>query len=64
LGLTPKEDSTGPRRRLGAISKQGDVYLRMLMTHGARSLWSAIMPSGANSGGFIAARCASAVPVL
>ena len=42
LGLTPKEDSTGPRRRLGAISKQGDVYLRMLMTHGARSLlWHA-----------------------
>lgn len=42
LGLTPKEDSTGPRRRLGAISKQGDVYLRMLVTHGARSvLWHA-----------------------
>ena len=40
LGLTPKEDSSGPRRRLGAISKQGDVYLRMLLTHGARSfLW-------------------------
>jgi transposase len=42
LGLTPKEDSTGSRRRLGAISKQGDVYLRMLLTHGARSLvWHA-----------------------
>ena len=42
LGLTPKEDSSGPHRRLGAISKQGDVYLRMLMTHGARSvLWHA-----------------------
>jgi transposase len=42
LGLTPKEDSTGSRRRLGAISKQGDIYLRMLMTHGARSLlWHA-----------------------
>jgi transposase len=38
LGLTPKEDSTGSRRRLGAISKQGDVYLRMLLTHGARSV--------------------------
>lgn len=35
LGLTPKEDSTGSRRRLGAISKQGDVYLRMLLIHGA-----------------------------
>jgi transposase len=42
LGLTPKEDSTGSRRRLGAISKQGDIYLRMLMTPGARSvLWHA-----------------------
>ena len=42
LGLTPKEESTGSRRRLGAISKQGDVYLRMLVTHGARSLlWHA-----------------------
>jgi transposase len=42
LGLTPKEDSSASRRRLGAISKQGDVYLRMLLTHGARSvLWHA-----------------------
>jgi transposase len=42
LGLTPKEESTGSRLRLGAISKQGDVYLRMLGTHGARSLlWHA-----------------------
>ena len=42
LGLTPREDSSGSRRRLGAISKRGDVYLRMLLTHGARSvLWHA-----------------------
>lgn len=42
LGLTPREDSSASRRRLGAISKQGDIYLRMLMTHGARSvLWHA-----------------------
>ena len=42
LGLTPKEDSTALRRRLGAISKQGDVYLRMLLIHGARTvLWHA-----------------------
>ena len=42
LGLTPKEDSSGGRRRLGAISKQGDVYVRTLLTHGARSLvWHA-----------------------
>jgi transposase len=42
LGLTPKEDSSGSRRRLGAISKRGDVYVRMLLTHGARSVvWHA-----------------------
>jgi transposase len=42
LGLTPREDSSGTRRRLGTISKRGDVYLRMLLTHGARSvLWHA-----------------------
>ena len=42
LRLTPKEDSSALRRRLGAISKQGDVYLRMLVIHGARSvLWHA-----------------------
>jgi transposase len=42
LGLTPKEDSSALRRRLGAIGKQGDVYLRMLLIHGARSfLWHA-----------------------
>jgi transposase len=38
LGLTPKEHSSGARRRLGAISKQGDVYVRCLLVHGARAL--------------------------
>lgn len=37
LGLTPKESSSGSRRSLGRISKQGDAYLRMLLVHGARS---------------------------
>lgn len=42
LGLTPRERSSGLRRRLGAISKRGDVYIRMLLTHGARAvLWKA-----------------------
>jgi transposase len=41
LGLTPRENSSGQKRRLGAISKRGDIYLRMLLVHGARSvLWS------------------------
>jgi transposase len=38
LGLTPRESSSGLRRRLGAISKRGDVYLRTLLIHGARSV--------------------------
>ncbi len=38
FGLTPKESSSGLTRRLGRISKRGDRYLRMLLTHGARSV--------------------------
>jgi len=38
LGLTPREYSTGLRRRLGRISKRGDSYLRLLLIHGARSV--------------------------
>lgn len=38
FGLTPRENSSGNRRRLGRISKEGDMYLRMLLTHGARSV--------------------------
>lgn len=38
LGLTPREYSSGLRRRLGRISKRGDRYLRMLLVHGARSV--------------------------
>jgi transposase len=38
LGLTPRETSSGAKRRLGRISKRGDPYLRMLLIHGARSV--------------------------
>ncbi len=38
FGLTPREYSSGSRRYLGRISKRGDRYLRMLLTHGARSV--------------------------
>jgi transposase len=42
LGLTPRERSSGLKRRLGTISKRGEVYIRMLLRHGARSvLWNA-----------------------
>lgn len=37
LGLTPKEASSGLRKRMGRISKRGDTYTRMLLVHGARS---------------------------
>ena len=37
LGLTPREHSSGPVRRLGAITKRGNSYVRMLLIHGARS---------------------------
>jgi len=38
LGLTPKQDSSGGKTRLLGISKRGDVYLRTLLVHGARSI--------------------------
>jgi transposase len=41
FGLTPKEHSSGASRRLGRISKRGDCYLRMLLTHGARAVLNA-----------------------
>lgn len=41
LGITPKEYSSGERRRLGRISKRGDKYLRTLIVHGARSALNA-----------------------
>jgi transposase len=37
LGLTPREFSSGHVRRLGAITKRGNPYLRMLLIHGARA---------------------------
>lgn len=37
LGLTARERSSAESRRLGRISKRGDVYLRTLLVHGARS---------------------------
>ncbi len=37
LGLVPRQHSTGGRNTLLGISKRGDVYLRNLLIHGARS---------------------------
>jgi len=38
LGLTPREHSSGSTRRLGRVTKRGDIYLRMLLIHGARAV--------------------------
>jgi transposase len=37
IGITPRQHSSGDRDRMLGISKRGDVYLRTLMIHGARS---------------------------
>lgn len=42
LGLTSREHSSGQRRHLGKITKQGDVYIRTLLVHGARSVLTRI----------------------
>ena len=38
LGLVPRQHSSGGTRRLGRITKRGDVYLRTLLIHGARAV--------------------------
>lgn len=38
IGLVPRQHSSGGKARLLGISKRGDVYLRTLLVHGARSL--------------------------
>jgi transposase len=35
VGLVPSEDSSGGKRRLGAITKKGNPYLRSLLVEGA-----------------------------
>lgn len=37
LGLVPRQHSSGSKTKLMGISKRGDVYLRTLLIHGARS---------------------------
>lgn len=41
LGLVPKEHSSGERRRLGQLTRRGDIQLRTLLIHGAHSLLQA-----------------------
>ena len=37
LGLNPSENSSGERRRLGGISKQGSSFMRLLLIQGAQT---------------------------
>ena len=37
LGMTPREFSSGNSRKLGHISRQGNVYVRTLLIHGSRA---------------------------
>jgi transposase len=48
LGLTPKENSTGGRRRLGRISRQGDESLRKLLVLGATAVIQFAKPGRAS----------------
>ena len=38
LGLVPRQYSSGGKQKLGSITKRGDVYLRTLLIHGARTV--------------------------
>lgn len=38
LGLTPRQNSSGGKNCLGKITKRGDMYLRMLLIQGAKSM--------------------------
>jgi transposase len=42
LGLVPRQYSTGGKQVLGRITKRGDIYLRTLLVHGARSALTAL----------------------
>jgi transposase len=50
LGITPRESSSGDRRRLGRITKKGDPYLRTLLIHGARAALVATCRPGRSPG--------------
>ncbi len=53
LGLVPRQHSTGGRNVLLSISKRGDVYLRTLLIHGARSVLYAAQRKKQELGGWL-----------
>ena len=38
LGMVPRHEGTGGKATMGGISKRGDVYLRTMLIHGARTV--------------------------
>lgn len=50
LGLVPRQHSSGGKPTLLGISKRGDVYLRTLLIHGARSTLRYAKPSAWGAG--------------
>lgn len=38
VGLTPRQNTTGGKQKLGSITKKGNIYLRTLLIHGARAV--------------------------
>jgi transposase len=48
VGITPREDSTAGRQRLGGISRQGDEDLRRLLVIGATAVIRAAKPGRAS----------------
>ena len=54
LGLVPRQDSSGGKPKLLGISKRGDVYLRTLLIHGARSAILAAQRKSVNTNVWLA----------
>ena len=54
LGLVPRQHSSGGKPTLLGISKRGDVYLRTLLIHGARSAILAAQRKAVNSNVWLA----------
>jgi len=54
LGLVPRQHSSGGKPALLGISKRGDVYLRTLLIHGARSAILAAQRKAVNSNVWLA----------
>jgi transposase len=62
LGLVPRQVTTGGKPKLLGISKRGNVYLRKMLIHGARSALRALSRSETPMGGWLRSLLARAHP--